>query len=300
MIALGALAGLLAFAAVTLVVYALRPPAPRLAHVLTAYDRSRAASVAQPASVAAVDGWRRRVGMPVATALLDRGWLPRRVRDDLALLDVDPVAFAISKTGYAFAGLMAPVVVVAVVEAAGASLPLVVPAWLCLTGALVAFLIPDLQIRSRADAGRRDFRVAVGAYLDLVAMQMASGAGLAEALHEAARVGGGPAFGQLRRALADARIDGLTPAAAIGRLGARIGLPDLVELAARLSLVDTAGAQAETSLRAHAATLRDRELSELRGAANERSQSMLVAQVVLGFGFLVFLTYPALARVLAF
>lgn len=300
MIALGALAGLLAFAAVTLVAYGLRPPALRLVHVLTAYDRARATTTTRPGANVDASGWRRRIGMPVATALLDRGWLPRRVRDDLALLDLDPVTFVIGKTGYAFAGLTAPVVAVALAEATGASLPLVVPAWLCLTGALVAFLIPDLQLRARADAARRDFRVAVGAYLDLVAMRMASGAGLAEALHDAARVGGGPAFRQLRRALADARIDGLTPAAALGRLGARIGLPDLVELAARLSLVDTAGAQAETSLRAHAATLRDRELSELRGAANERSQSMLVAQVVLGFGFLVFLTYPALARVLAF
>ena len=300
MIALGALAGLLAFAAVTLIAYGLRPPAPRLAHVLTAYDRARATTTAQRGVPVDARGWRRRIGVPVATGLLDRGWLPRRVRDDLALLDIDPVTFVIGKTGYAFAGLAAPVVLVALVETTGASLPLVVPAWLCLTGALVAFLIPDLQLRARADAARRNFRVAVAAYLDLVAMRMASGAGLAEALHEAARVGGGPAFRQLRRALADARIDGLTPAAALGRLGARIGLPDLVELAARLSLVDTAGAQAETSLRAHAATLRDRELSELRGAANERSQSMLVAQVVLGFGFLVFLTYPALARVLAF
>ena len=34
-------------------------------------------------------------------------------------------------------------------------------------------------------------------------------------------------------------------------------------------------------------------------AANERSQSMLVAQVVLGLGFLLFLGYPAVAKVLA-
>ena len=40
-------------------------------------------------------------------------------------------------------------------------------------------------------------------------------------------------------------------------------------------------------------------VSDLRGTANERSQSMLVAQVVLGLGFLLFLGYPAVAKVLA-
>ena len=57
--------------------------------------------------------------------------------------------------------------------------------------------------------------------------------------------------------------------------------------------------QAEASLRAQAASLRDRELTDVQGASAERSQSMLVAQVVLGFGFLLFLGYPAVAKVLA-
>ena len=66
-----------------------------------------------------------------------------------------------------------------------------------------------------------------------------------------------------------------------------------------LRLVDTSGAQAQTSLRAQAASLRDRELADAQGRANEQSQSMLVAQVVLGLGFVLFLGYPAVVRVLA-
>ena len=168
-----------------------------------------------------------------------------------------------------------------------------------LTGGALGFFCPDLVVRQRAGEARRDFRVAVGAYLDLVAMRMASGAGLAEALTEAARLGTGPAFARLRGALADARTDGLSPTAALGRLGTELAVADLVDTAARLGLVDTNGAQAEASLRAQAASLRERELSEVAGLANERSQSMLVAQVVLGLGFLLFLGYPAVARILA-
>jgi hypothetical protein len=130
-------------------------------------------------------------------------------------------------------------------------------------------------------------------------MRMASGSGLAEALHDAAAIGTGPAFGQIRGALADARTDGLTPSQALGLLGQQLQLPDLVETSRRLRLVDSTGAQVELSLRAQAASLRDRELADAQGRANEQSQSMLVAQVVLGLGFVLFLGYPAVIRVLA-
>jgi Flp pilus assembly protein TadB len=195
--------------------------------------------------------------------------------------------------------LLTPAMLAALLAATGVGLPLLVPAWVSLSAAAVAFLLPDVQLRQHAAAVRREFRVAVGAYLDLVAMRMASGAGLAEALGDAASVGSGPAFAHLRGALADARTDGLSPAASLGRLGEELHLPDLVDTATRLSLVDSTGAQAQASLRAQATSLRDRELSDAQGRANERSQSMLVAQVVLGLGFVVFLGYPAVAKVLA-
>ena len=144
-----------------------------------------------------------------------------------------------------------------------------------------------------------NFRVVVGAYLDLVAMRMASGSGLAEALNQAASIGAGSAFAQLRGTLQDAQTDGLTPAAALGRLGEEFNLKELIDTAARMQLVENLGAQAEASLRAQAATLRDRELSQLAGKANEQSQSMVIAQVVLAVGFILFLGYPAMAKILA-
>jgi tight adherence protein C len=176
--------------------------------------------------------------------------------------------------------------------------PVILPAWGALLVAALFFTVPDLGVRADAARRRRDFRVAVGSFLDLVAMKMASGSGLAEALREAAAVGHGWAFARLRGALEDARLDGLTPGAALGALGEELGLADLRDLSATLALVDTSGAQAETSLRTKASSLRDREMSEAAGAANERSQAMLVAQVLLGLGFLIFLGYPAVARVL--
>jgi tight adherence protein C len=221
------------------------------------------------------------------------------VSADLAVTGTAAELHAGTKALAGLAGLLVPALLGGLLATAGLTLPLLVPLWLCLTAAAVGYLLPDLRLRRAAAEARRAFRTSVAAFLDLVAMRMASGSGLAEALHDAASIGHGPAFARIRGALADARTDGLSPAQALGLLGTQLQLPDLIEVATRLRLVDTSGAQAQASLRAQAASLRDRELADAQGRANEQSQSMLVAQVVLGFGFVLFLGYPAVARVLA-
>ena len=297
---LGTLAGAGVAGGLVLLFVGLRPAPPSVALTLAAYDAARTSGL-RPVMTGSrwTTRWQRAVGVPLASSLLARGWLSSTARADLAVLGRDAPALVATKVGTAIAGVVTPALLAVAASTAGAHLPVLIPAWASLGGALIGYLIPDLRLRSAAAEARRDFRVAIGAYLDLVAMRMASGAGLSEALVEAARLGTGPAFIRLRGALADARTDGLAPTAALGRLGTELGLPDLVDVAARLSLVDTSGAQAEASLRAQAASLRDRELTDLQGASAERSQSMLVAQVVLGFGFLLFLGYPAVAKVLA-
>ena len=66
-----------------------------------------------------------------------------------------------------------------------------------------------------------------------------------------------------------------------------------------LSLVADDGAKVRESLSARAASLRRRELADLEGQAGEKSQSMLVAQMLLIAGFLIFLTYPVVGVLLS-
>jgi hypothetical protein len=253
------------------------------------------------AAATLLDQVRRWLGQRTLTAAGRRGLmlLPGDASADLAVTGTPPQVHAGAKALAALTGLLTPALLGGLLDLTGLTLPVLVPVWLCLTGAAVGYLLPDLRLRRAAAEARRAFRTSVGAFLDLVAMRMASGSGLAEALQDAAGIGHGPAFASIRGALADARTDGLTPAQALGRLGSQLQLPDLVEVSTRLRLVDTSGAQAQASLRAQAASLRDRELADAQGRANEQSQSMLVAQVVLGFGFVLFLGYPAVVRVLA-
>ena len=288
--------GLLLFAV------ALFPPQPTLAASLARLDA--AARLPRRPVAFDPDGTKlyqllvRRAGRPLATIFVDRGWFASSMRADLAVLGQQPESFFAGKAACAVAGLTFGPLLGGLLGLAGVGVPAVLPAWVALLFAGLLFTAPDIAVRRRAQERRRDFRAALGSYLDLVAMKMASGAGLSEALRDAAAIGGDGPFARIRGALEDARTDGLTPAAAIGQLGEELGVPDLRELSAGLSLVGSSGAQAEESLRAKAASLRERELSAAAGDANARSQSMLVAQVVLALGFLVFIGYPALAKVL--
>jgi Flp pilus assembly protein TadB len=291
---------------VCLLVAGLRPAPPTLTAALARLDqppthRPPQPPVAAPPPESSLDTLRRWLGIRTLPTV-ERSALAVLSGDldaDLAVTGTAADLHAGSKALAALTGLLTPALLATLLAVTGLRLPLLVPLWVSLSAALVGYLLPDLSLKRRAADTRRSFRTSVGGYLDLVSMRMASGSGLAEALHDAAAIGTGPAFAQIRGARADARTDGLTPAQALGRLGQQLQLPDLLDTGTRLRLVDASGAQAQTSLRAQAASLRDRELADAQGRANEQSQSMLIAQVVLGLGFVLFLGYPAVVRVLA-
>jgi hypothetical protein len=53
-------------------------------------------------------------------------------------------------------------------------------------------------------------------------------------------------------------------------------------------------------LTARAQTMRRHELADLEGKAGKADQSMRVAQILIGLGFIAFLGYPAVVAVLSF
>ena len=160
-----------------------------------------------------------------------------------------------------------------------------------LIGAVVGALVPYARAAAAGRGERRrDFRHVVGAFLDLVAMNLAGGRGVPEALQAASddqrRLGAwsGSATPSRPRGCRASR-----PWAALGQLGEEIDVDELRDLAAALALVADDGAKVRDSLTARAASMRRRELADAEGKAEERSQSMLVAQLLLCVGFLIFL-----------
>ena len=165
--------------------------------------------------------------------------------------------------------------------------------------AVAASFLPDLDARRLAAARRREFRRALAAYLDLVALEMAGSAAPTEALPNAARVGTGWPMALLRDTLWRAGLSGQDSWEALADLGRRIGVAELRDLAALIRLVGRDGARVRQTLTARAAGMRRRELADAEGEAGQKDQSMRLAQILIGVGFMAFLTYPAVVNVLA-
>lgn len=309
-VVVGALAGLGVYALIRALVPTSRSPVSTVARIDALRARGGTASgVAQHTAQrahGAVPGHRRRltelrarIGERLAELYVQRGWEQRSLRADLALLDRTWENFLATKVVLAAAGVIFGPFVFALAWMLGFGSSPVVPVWLALACAGVFFFLPDVEVRRDAKAKRRDFRRVVAAYLDLVAMSLAGGRGLPEALKAAAEVSDGWAFRRIQTALADARITGLTQWQALGRLGDEVGVDELKDLSSSLALVADDGAKVRASLSARAETMRHRELAEIEGSAGEKSQSMLIAQLLLCMGFLIFLIYPAGMRVFA-
>ncbi|TQS27438.1 type II secretion system protein [Microbispora sp. KK1-11] len=322
-----------------LLVRALFPPRPGLTARLAALDQARDGKGVPLAPLIApeedVSEFRRMLGLRLARFYAARGWEARSVKADLALLGKSFEGFLATKLLLGVSGLLAFPLLVGWLALMGWGVSVQVPLWSALVVCVIFFLLPDAQIRRDAAVRRRDFRHAVGAFLDLVSMNLAGGRGVPEALMMAVAVGSpvttpgalngtvngaangaasavatgaangaGPApdsnwaMERIREALANARIVGITPWQALGQLGDEINVDELRDLSAALGLVADDGAKVRASLTARAATLRRRELAEVEGKAGERSQSMLVAQLLLCAGFVIFLSYPAAMKML--
>jgi tight adherence protein C len=240
-------------------------------------------------------GWRG----PISNWLLARGYQPRGATADLAVTGQTVESFIATKAVLVVVGLVFPLLFDVLWSMVGLSLPLEIPAMVSLGCAAGSFFLPDLQLRKNATAARVQLRRTLGSYLDLVSMGLAGGRGLAEALSVAAQIGEGWTFRLLADTADRARPLGISPWTALGQLGERLRVPELVDLGATLNLAGSEGAQIRSSLAARAATLRGRMLADATGAAATDDQSMGIAQVILGLGFLLFITYPAVYQVLA-
>lgn len=158
---------------------------------------------------------------------------------------------------------------------------------------VIFFFAPDLTLRSEAADRRKDFKRALGSFLDLVVISLAGGAGVESALRDAAGVGRGWAFAQIHNALDVTALTGETPWAALARLGDEVGITELVELSSSVSLAGTEGARVRESLAVKATSLRDHALAEAEAEAESTTEKMAMPVVLLFLGFLILVGYPA-------
>lgn len=180
---------------------------------------------------------------------------------------------------------------------AGVDLGVGLVAVLAFGGAVAGFLYPGMKLTERARDRRRTFKHAFSAYLDLVNVLMATGAGAETALRRAAEQGGGWAFAEIRDVLEAARRTRRPLDEAFKSLARDLDVPELAKLGSAVTLVGTEGARIRDTLAAQADTLRAQQIAQVEADAESATERMTGPQVLMVIAFLLFIIYPALTQV---
>ena len=197
----------------------------------------------------------------------------------------------------AAAGLLIPGLGWTVLTAGGLHPPFVVTLWTGLVLAGSGAALPFALLHTRANRARRAARRLVGSFLNLVVLSLAGGMGVESALHAAARAGGDQVSVRILNALALAQDAGFPPWVALDQVGRRLGVSELIDLAAVVGLAGSEGARIRTTLAAKAGSIRRRDLAEAEARANSVTERLFLPGVLLLVGFLVFIAYPAVSRI---
>lgn len=281
-----------------LLIWVVARPAPGVGATLARLDSGRRSqrpltgSSARSRMDGRYDAIRDGIGSRIEAEALARGWHWTSTRTNLAVVNQSMATHMGQKVLLGLGALVWFPMVLTLMGFAIVGLQAVV----VLALAVGAFFLPDMALKRSADARRADFRHVMGSFLDLVAMNLAGGRGLPEALMAASSIGDHWGMVRIRQALSNARLTGMTPWEGIAQLGRELGVDELRDLASALALAGDEGAKIRASLMARSDSMRRKELVDVEGAAGESSQSMLVAQLLMCIGFLVFLAYPAVQQ----
>ena len=292
---IAAAAGILLGLGVVLLIWQLVPAHPDLRDALERLSPDQARRRTQ-AVTAATDSTQRLGlwGMKVLPAAV-WGRTPTR---ELAILRKPLSRFYGEKILFAMVGLAIPPLLTMFFTLLGANLPFVIPVVATIAFATLMFFLPDYNVRDDAKRARAEFSRALGAYIDLVALERNNGAGPRQAMEAAAAVGDSWVFRRLGEELARTRWSGLTPWEALRALGEELGLPELDDVADIMRLSGEEGAQVYAQLRARSASMRAAMLNTEKAKANEIGERMSIPMSLLGVIFLAILVAPALLRVM--
>ncbi len=289
------LAGAMVGGGIALLVWWLQPAQPDLAQALARLAPGQPAAVVEDTGQASV---RDRIGMWAIGHMPGR-WL-RGVPDrDLQLLGMPLRAYYGEKVSAVLVVLVG-IPVVGGLYSIRTGLPLAVPALATVMVAALAWLLPDRRIAKTAARARTEFRRALGAYIDLIALgRAAGGIGTRQAMETSAGLGRSWPFERISAVVVRSRYSGVPPWDALADMAAQQGLPDLDDLADTLRLAGEEGAQIVPTLRARSSALRNAITTADRADVNARSDSLMLPTLVMAAAFIGVVVMAAIFRLLA-
>ena len=276
----------------TLLVARLLPVEPDLADAL---DRVSAGRRQSSTTAAIAHTGKERLGLWGLRVLPPGLWVRTPTRE-LALLRISTAQFYGEKLTFAWLGLMIPPGLTLLFNSLGLGLPLQIPAFASIGLAAGMFFIPNYNALDDAKKARLEFARALGAYIDLVALERNNGIGVRQAMEAAAEVGDSWVFTRLSEELIRSRWSGLPPWDALRTLAEELGLPELDDFADIMRLSGEEGAGVYATLRARSAAMRTAMLNDEIAQANAVGERMTIPGSLLGVIFMALLVAPSLLR----
>jgi Flp pilus assembly protein TadB len=265
-----------------------------------------------PDLVSEIDQWRRgrersteRVGSPQQLSPLGRltRWVVDMLRayrpdfldnlaPDLAITQRDLQSWLTRVTGLALVFGLAPIVLVLGRRLRGDEVSVQWAPVVGLVLGVAAVVLSVRDLRTQAARAREEYIQALSTYLDLVAMSMEAGQGHAQALPAASQIGTRRVFDEIRTAIELAPSRGITAWEALGQLGERYRIAELISLRASIELAQDDGARVKASLIARAKTMRASRLAGAVERANKATESMRQLTMVAAMLAAVYIAAP--------
>lgn len=288
------LAGMLVMAGVATFGWWASPAQPDLVTTLDRLSPHRTPLANPVAPSAASTG--ERVGR-WAIHRLPLAWITVPTKD-LAVLRKSAASFYGDKLTFAALAIVA-VPLLTWLFSLSIPMPPVLPVGATLAAAVVAWFVPDLNVRDDAAKARTEVARALAAYTDLVALERrGGGSGSRQAMEVAAEIGDSWPFRRISEALARSRFSGQQPWDALHDLANELAVTDLDDLADIMRLCGEEGAQVYDSLRAKAEASRNALLAADQADANADGELMFIPASLPAIVFVTILLAPPLMRLL--
>lgn len=278
---------------ITLVAARLMPAHPDLK---SAFERLDPSSSVESLNTLPVSGIQDRVGVWVQRRAPAGVWARVPIKE-LALLQRPVHQHFGEKALLGIVGLVALPLVAILGRLMGLGIPLAVPLAGSLLLAIALFMTPDITVRAEAARARKEFVRALASYIDLVALERASGTGSTQSLKQAADVGDSWVFQRIGQEIARSGWSGQSPWDGLKDLADQLELPELADLAEIMRLSREEGASVAGQLRARSTSMRSALLSEDLAKANAAGEKMTVPVAALALIFLAILATPAVLRI---
>jgi tight adherence protein C len=282
------LCGVVTVGAIAVAIAQLRPAAPALGPALRNLDPAESVVDREPAG--AGRDWRRRA-CTAALPLMDRIEVPGEY---LRLIGWSLERYALWRVCAPVAAVAGAVVVAAGARVIGVGVSATAAAGLVLGAAALGMIYPDRHVKRLAAQRRLEYRRAISAYIDLVALERIADTGPDPALELAAQDCDGRAFDEIRQAILTARTSKQAAWQGLRRLADDLSVVELGDVADIVGDAAQHGTAIADTLQKRAASLRDAVLTEAAAEAKAQSQRMWVPAGLLVAVFIGLVLYPVL------